>query len=85
MLLVALLVACTSGYRPMPSSVYIDEEYTGFEQLTSGLQTTEVNLLYITDRLWDEDADGGPMQHIFCKGHNPPGGLIAVNSESSQG
>ncbi len=55
-----LAVACATGYRPLPNEVYSDKEYTEFKDLPTELQKSEVNMLFITDRQWDQDADDGP-------------------------
>ena len=55
-----LVVACATGYRPLPNEVYSDKEYTEFKDLPAELQKPEVNMLFITDRQWDQDADDGP-------------------------
>lgn len=59
-LLSLLVVACASGYRPLPNAVYSDEDYTPFGELNPALQSQEVNLMYITDRQWDDNAKHGP-------------------------
>jgi len=51
--------ACASGYQPMPRAIYNDKDYIEFEYLPAELQSPEFNLLYITDRLWEENAAGG--------------------------
>jgi len=59
-LLSLLVFACASGYRPLPNAVYSDEDYTPFRELNPALQSQEVNLMYITDRQWDDNAKNGP-------------------------
>ena len=53
-----LMVACASGYRPMPSEVYNDPDITGFQDLPSQLQNPEIDMLYVTDHKWDDEAGG---------------------------
>lgn len=59
-LTVLILTACAAAYKPLPSKVYSDEIYTPFEDLNPELQSQDVNMMYITDRRWEEDAKGGP-------------------------
>ena len=49
--------ACASTVR-LPASIYDDDMIGGYERLPTQLQSTEVDLLYVTDRNPEHDDEG---------------------------
>lgn len=54
---VGLAAACSTT-EPLPTSVYDDVDAVAYEQLPSALQSTKVDLLYVTDREPETDEEG---------------------------
>ena len=59
-ILIAVLAGCASDIRPlMPTpNVYTEAQAALFEELPDAFESTQVELLYVTDRRPETDADG---------------------------
>ena len=53
----ALTIGACSSTQPLPASIYLDEIARGYERLSPQLQSTEVDLLYVTDRTPEHDDE----------------------------
>ena len=56
--LAVLMVAACSQMEPVPDSYYSGENFGRYAGLAPQLQSTEVDLLYVTDRVPERDAEG---------------------------
>lgn len=54
----ALMVSACSSTEPLPSSMYDGHDAVSYEELPPALQSTNVDLLYVTDRTPETDEEG---------------------------
>ena len=54
----ALVVSACSRTEPLPTSVYDGHDAVSYEELPPALQSTNIDLLYVTDRTPETDEEG---------------------------
>ncbi len=71
-------VGACSRMERLPASVYGDENADGYERLPPQLQSTEVNLLYVTDREPEHD-DEGNLRYGVGRSHSMATWLVRLS------
>ncbi len=79
----ALIVGACSSTQPMPPSIYVDEIARGYERLSPQLQSTEVDLLYVTDRTPEHD-DEGNVRYRIGRSQSLAFGSVVVKLDKSR-
>jgi esterase/lipase superfamily enzyme len=73
----ALFVASCSRTEPLPTSVYEGHDGIDYEQLPPALQSTLVDLMYVTDRTPESDEEGN-LRYGFGRSQSLAYGSVIV-------
>ncbi len=79
----ALTIGACSSTQPLPASIYVDEIARGYERLSPQLQSTEVDLLYVTDRTPEHD-DEGNVRYRIGRSQSLAFGSVVVELDKSR-
>ena len=77
-ILLLLMSGCSGKRLMMPTpNVYLDPDYDVFDTLDPGLQTTDLDLFFITDRAPEQD-DEGKLHYGYDRSTSLAFGRVAV-------
>jgi len=79
----ALIVVACSRTERLPASIYDGENAGGYERLSPQLQSTEVNLLYLTDREPEHD-DKGNLRYGVGRSQSLAFGSVVVELDENR-
>ena len=79
----ALIVGACSSLEPLPGSIYADDTVRVYERLPPELQSTDVDLLYVTDRKPEYD-DEGSLRYGLGRSQSMAIGSVVVKLDKSR-
>ncbi len=79
----ALIVGACSRTEPLPASIYEDDIARSYERLSPQLQSTEVDLLYVTDRVPEYDEKGN-LRYRVGRSQSLAFGSVVVELDKSR-
>jgi len=79
----ALIAGACSSLQPLPGSIYADETARVYERLSPQLQSTDVDLLYVTDRKPEYD-DEGNLRYGIGRSQSLAFGSVVVKLDKSR-
>jgi esterase/lipase superfamily enzyme len=79
----ALIAGACSSLQPLPGSIYADDTARIYERLPPQLQSTDVDLLYVTDRKPEYD-DEGNLRYGIGRSQSLAFGSVVVKLDKSR-